>query len=258
MRIVFVCALLACALCLYDGLSGAELRAALREDTYVGKHHTLGYSTARKKMYGYIDNIDGYVYGIYTDLALKYKHGSSDTSQNKDLNCEHIVPQSFFNKQDPMRSDVHHLRPAYDVANSARNHYTFEEVDDALAYKWFNQKTVATKTPSDPENWSRLMEDESAWGEHAWEPRDENQGTVARAILYFYTMYDQYICLDNKPCIEEMWKIGDVNMLIQWSADHPPSDWDRTRNEGAEKYQGNRNPFVDSPELVERAFEDMI
>ncbi|GIQ90829.1 endonuclease I, partial [Kipferlia bialata] len=94
------------------------------------------YDKARQDMYGYIDNVDNSVTGIYTDLKLHYKHGSKDTSQNPDLNCEHIVPQSFFNKSNPMRCDVHHLRPAYDVANSARSNYPFQVIPDEDVYKW--------------------------------------------------------------------------------------------------------------------------
>ncbi|GIQ92068.1 hypothetical protein KIPB_015622, partial [Kipferlia bialata] len=66
MRLHLVClaALLAGALCLYDGLSGAELRDAIKTDYY--SHTVLGYDTARRDMYGYIDNQDGVLYGIYT------------------------------------------------------------------------------------------------------------------------------------------------------------------------------------------------
>ncbi|GIQ82130.1 endonuclease I [Kipferlia bialata] len=263
-----VLAVLAGCLCIYDDLSGAELRSKLYRDTYWRHHETLGYSDARAYMYGAIDNLDDAVYGIYTDLRMPYAYNnytmSVDTQTEAEteaereveptepltggsINCEHIVPQSFFNKKDPMVSDVHHLRPAESRANSARNHFPFEQIADEDVKQWFYQDVISTAIPpeSDIANWSRLRDSQDAW-----EPRDEARGTIARAVLYFYTMYSQFL--------DEMDRIGDVNMFIQWNNDHPPSQWDMDRNDRAEFYQGNRNPYVDNPELCERAFEDMI
>lgn len=39
---------------------------------------------------------------------------------NAELNCEHVVPQSYFNKAEPMRSDLHHLYASDIQTNSAR------------------------------------------------------------------------------------------------------------------------------------------
>ncbi|GCA64678.1 endonuclease I, partial [Kipferlia bialata] len=104
---IILVALVACTFALYDGLSGADLRAAIKKDYY--SHHTLGYKHAREHMYGVIDNQDGYLLGIYTDLVLPFPYGYMHTSYSgTDVNCEHIVPQSFFGKKDPMVSDVHH------------------------------------------------------------------------------------------------------------------------------------------------------
>jgi endonuclease I len=36
------------------------------------------------------------------------------------LNCEHVVPQSFFNEREPMRSDLHHLYACEIAENSRR------------------------------------------------------------------------------------------------------------------------------------------
>jgi endonuclease G len=36
------------------------------------------------------------------------------------LNCEHVVPQHYFNKEEPMRSDLHHLYAADIAENSGR------------------------------------------------------------------------------------------------------------------------------------------
>ncbi|GIQ91900.1 hypothetical protein KIPB_015360, partial [Kipferlia bialata] len=46
------------------------LRNRLKWDLYNHHHHTLGYNRAKGYMYGYVDNQDGFVYGIYTDLKM--------------------------------------------------------------------------------------------------------------------------------------------------------------------------------------------
>ncbi|GIQ80589.1 endonuclease I [Kipferlia bialata] len=148
--------------------------------------------------------------------------------------------------RNPMRCDLHHLRPAYDHANSARSNYPFANIPDEEVYKWYNQREITTHQPeeSDIDNWSRVKKSTS------WEPHVQSRGTVARAVLYFYTMYPQYI--------KHMGKVGDVNTFIQWNEDYPVVAWDIERNDRVETHQGNRNPYVDHPELCERAYEDMI
>ncbi|GIQ88977.1 endonuclease I [Kipferlia bialata] len=109
---------------------------------------------------------------------------------------------------------------------------------------YLNQITVRQPREDAIDKWSRVKKGK------AWEPHVESRGTVARAVLYFYTMYPQYI--------DDMGRVGDVNTFIQWNEDYPVSDWDVARNDNAEQWQGNRNPYVDHPELCERAYEDMI
>lgn len=230
----------------YEGLKGDALRKALKADTYTGLHTTLGYTKARQYMYSYIDNEDGIVTGIYTGLRMTCKYGSMDTGCNSDLNCEHLVPQSFFSEKDPMKSDVHHLRPSYSTANSARSNYPFAEIEAADTYKWYKEKTVSTTAPttSDQGNWSRLKKSS------AWQPRDVEMGDVARAVAYFYTMYPT-----EAGSID---RVGGAKLVADWNDEHYPTEWEMGRNDRAEKYQGNRNPYTDCPELVRPALSDWM
>jgi len=72
------------------------------------------------------------------------------------------------------------------------------------------------------------------------EPDETIRGDIARA--YFYMSY-QY-----KVSIPESYE----DMLREWHFLDPPSQWEQERNTLIEQEQGNRNPFIDQPELVER------
>jgi endonuclease I len=41
-------------------------------------------------------------------------------------------------------------------------------------------------------------------------------------------------------------------MLREWHLSDPPDEWERDRNSLIEDVQGNRNPFIDYPEMDER------
>lgn len=41
-------------------------------------------------------------------------------------------------------------------------------------------------------------------------------------------------------------------MLLEWHFTDLPGKWEEERNTLIEQEQGNRNPFIDKPELVER------
>ena len=66
---------------------------------------------------------------------------------------------------------------------------------------------------------------------------------MARAIFYFYAMYEKRA----RP----MSDLANVETLLKWHTMDPVDRSERRRNDLIEEYQGNRNPFVDNPELAE-------
>ena len=66
------------------------------------------------------------------------------------------------------------------------------------------------------------------------------KGDIARA--YLYMSYQYKIVLQEDP----------EDKLRKWHLEDPPDDWEETRNDRIEAIQGNRNPFIDHPEWVER------
>lgn len=66
------------------------------------------------------------------------------------------------------------------------------------------------------------------------------RGDIARA--YFYMSYQYKIPLQEDH----------EDSLRQWHFKDPPDAWEEKRNDRIEAAQGNRNPFIDHPEWVER------
>ena len=71
-------------------------------------------------------------------------------------------------------------------------------------------------------------------------PRLGVRGEIARAYFYMSRQYGF-----NIP--EEM-----EERLRKWHLEDPPELWEEERNTLIELIQGNRNPFIDHPEMVER------
>ena len=211
-----------------------DLREWLVENWHDGYHDALGYNQARMQMYGYIDNYDGEIECVYTGFT---QDGGYVTFPDP-INAEHIVPQSFYGSAEPMKSDVYILRPCHESANSARSNYSFGEVNDGSA-QWYgivgNTYTSQGNIPSNHEHWSEKSG-------NLWEPREERKGNIARSVFYFYTMYPD--------AVGDLSEIGNPLTLYQWHIDDPVDPVEVFRNDKIESQQGNRNPYVDYPDLV--------
>lgn len=221
----------------YNGQSGLDLFNTLHNET--GKDYkTSGYKSSKQHLYDVVENHDNRVFVVYSQEAGYSKSGkgrfyeiddSNGDGNYKDfVNCEHIWPQSKFGKALPMRSDLHHLYPSYSYPNNRRSHYAFAKVDDPIY-----QTNAGSKL-----------------GYEAFEPRDVVKGDVARAMLYFIVRYynrgvfqktDRYNFFINR-----------VDMFLKWNREDPPDQREALRNERIEKWQGNRNPFIDDHKLADQ------
>lgn len=179
--------------------------------------NSLSYSIARDNMYATIDNNGGTVECVYTGRTANFTTRSGANSNS--FNCEHTFPQGFFNKNQPMRADIHHLFPTDVSANSRRSNDPFGVVNN----------------PSWNQGGSKS-------GGGKFEPRNAQKGPTARAMLYFVIRYQDY---SNHFS-------GQENILRQWHNTYPPQAAEKTRNDDIYALQNNRNPFVDYPQLEKR------
>ena len=118
-----------------------------------------------------------------------------------------------------MQSDMHNLFPTVGEVNGDRSNFIFGEIDGEK--REYGQCDFAV-------------------AERIAEPKKSIRGDIARS--YFY-MSHQY-----KMKIPDHYE----EILREWHLFDPPDEWERDRNSLIEDLQGNRNPFIDYPEMVER------
>ncbi|MEZ5022709.1 MAG: endonuclease [Chitinophagales bacterium] len=220
---------------------GLPFRNWVKANFYTGIFDALdSYSDAREKMYSYTENFNDTVECIYSGYKRPNPRGNG-VSVLDPINTEHSVPQSYFDDNEPMRSDMHILFPAYDDWNSLRSNYKYKEIPDNETDQWILNTSSTSSTPSS--NIDAYSEFDNN-GEKYWEPREIRKGDIARAIFYFYTMYPNY----------DMQQIGDRATFCTWHENDLPDERERTRNTGIISFQRNTNPFIDHPEWANNAW----
>ncbi len=75
------------------------------------------------------------------------------------------------------------------------------------------------------------------------------RGDVARTVFYMYATYPGLeLVASLGDCAYK--QMGDKDVLLSWNEIDPVDEAEMQRNERVYGYQGNRNPFVDHPELA--------
>ena len=225
-----------------DGLYEEGLIEFLQDNYMTGT--TLGYTDARDTMYLRIDRIDGQVRGVYTNYAVDLPDTGIDPSTHlyeNGINCEHVWPQSLYEGGEPIKSDMHALRPCKDNVNSARGNKPFNEINDAQTTTWYWQDIQTSNTPS-----SNIDEYSENHGSY-FEPREDRKGDIARTIFYFYTMYSE--------AADDNFFEGQKEVLKTWHELDPADEEEIIRTWQIAFYQQNKpNPFILDETLIERAY----
>jgi endonuclease I len=117
-------------------------------------------------------------------------------------------------------SDLFNLRPANPSINSSRGNLPF--VDGTGSY--------GTRSGG-------------------WFPGDQDKGDIARAVFYMNTRWNLVINTSS---------VGNLSLFLKWNIEDPVDDFERQRNDVIYRNQKNRNPYVDHPELVEKAYGSAV
>lgn len=237
-------------------LNTTELRTFLRQNYYLTT--SLGYNTARDRMYGQIDNVNGRVVCVYSGYS---KDGSTRNDMNGtgsggivQINAEHTWPQSLFNSVEPMQSDLHHLYPTWANPNSSRSNNPFGEIDDNASSTWFgggykNPIQTTTKPPL------TVIAEYSQSSGGRFEPRADHKGDVARTMFYFWTMYETNSAMSgSNASVNANFFNGMKDVLYKWHKEDPADAKETARTNAIASYQGKPNPYVLDSTLVRRVF----
>lgn len=218
-------------------LNNQELLIEVQKIISTG-HTMLGYDKARKLLFGklYLEEVGGayavtdvYCEHLFTDKDFEGKPSLGPGRIPNDgsiLNTEHTWPQSRFTgrfSKEQQKSDVHHLFPTDSQMNSHRSNLRFGNVEDEVE---------DLKCPQ-----GRLGHQRE--GGIVFEAPAKHRGNAARAIFYFATRYQMKV----SPAEEAA--------LRQWHRQDPVDAAEASRNDEIEKAQGNRNPFIDFPDMID-------
>ncbi len=158
------------------------------------------------------------------------------------LNREHSLPKSWWggNTNTPAYVDLNHLYPAEAQANQKKSNYPLG---------------VVTGTPFYSNGMVKVGQGVNSGGaKYVFEPNDEYKGDFARTYFYMVTCYQNMnwvttwqVMNGTYPSLQQ-WSI---ELLLKWHRQDQVSQKEIDRNEQVYKIQGNRNPFIDYPELAE-------
>ena len=211
-----------------QNLAEEPLKQAIKTTITSGMSTNISYNAARDEMFMLIDNekTNGQAATVntlecvYTGTKITgYASRSAAQNGNPQFNTEHTFPQGFFNSNLPMKSDLHHLYPTTNNSNSSRGNNPFGVV------------TGGTNVGGGSKSSNSLFE-----------PRDAQKGTTARAMMYFVLRYQDY---SNHFSVQQ-------NILKQWHSTFTPDAVEERRNDDIATFQGNRNPFIDYPQIADR------
>ena len=176
-------------------------------------------------------------------------------ASNSAMNIEHIWANSWWgHKVNNAYCDLFNLYPAEKYANIAKSNHPIGVV---TGEETFNNGSMKRGYSTSYRSDSLII---------VWEPADQWKGDFARTYFYMATCYTQ---LDSLWTTDEGWLTADMsewptmrpwvyNLMLQWARQDPVDSIEIQRNDVIYCIQGNRNPFVDLPQLSEYIWGTMM
>lgn len=232
-----------------------ELRALSGSDLFGTLNSLMGeFIKIRKTTYSYDNLRDAYV-TVDKDLngtgnIIGFYDGASFSGtwdNGATWNREHVWPQSKgASKEEYMGYDMQSVRPADASTNSSRGSkaygegsYYYDPDEDSIVNPLYNTSNLGSY-----------------------------RGDAARIILYDYIVYGEYgghkltnLYNGKAQLLNKLGRNGvfqSIAILLKWHMNDPVSLTEMVRNDGGQKYQGNRNPFIDFPELAIQMLKDKV
>ena len=229
------------------GKKGAELKTAIWK--IIKNAKVLEYGSGDQSTWWgfYVTDVtdDGYCIDRYSPRDSWQKYGRRGSSISG-MNIEHSFAQSWWGKTNcNLKKDLFNIMPCESKINSSKGNRGMGIVTKVT------NTNGATKVGS------------GANGLSLWEPADEWKGDFARGYMYIVTAYEDYankwqsegsnsLYNNTYPTLKE-WA---YKLYIKWAKADKPDALEIKRNNDVAKIQGNRNPYVDFPNLMEYVWGD--
>ncbi|MDE6755980.1 MAG: endonuclease [Muribaculaceae bacterium] len=223
-----------------NGLADSDLKTALHKLIY--NHTEVKSYNALPEYFRTTDNYPGtdYWWDMYSDMQV-----SMYITFGTYMNREHCFPKSWWggSTSTPAYVDLFHLYPSEAAANQAKSNYPLGEVVTSTFDNGVVKVGYATTG-------------QGGGSSKVFQPNDIYLGDFARTYFYVVTCYQNltwdskymYMVEQNTYPTLKPWAI---DLLLKWHRADPVSEKEVDRNEAVYGFQGNRNPFIDHPELVE-------
>ena len=208
----------------------------------------LSYGSGNRKTWWGFWTTDRDERGYFIDRYSSESEWVKSTSQGAvgaGMNIEHSFPKSWWGgAKNQAYEDLYNLMPCESSINSTKSNYPMGKV-----------------VSGDKGNgWTKVGKGTD--GEWYWEPADPWKGDFARGYMYMATAYQDYNWSGNQalqilqqgayPTLQK-WA---YTLYIQWAKADKPDALEIKRNNEVAKIQGNRNPYVDFPNLMEYVWGD--
>lgn len=227
-----------------DGKKGAALKTAMHNIIKITKDDVVSYTGLNEKYKLTDKRADGFLRDWYSNITkYTWNNPGGNKEEGDGWNKEHTVPQSWFNEQPPMKSDIIHVVPTDCWVNGMRSSYVFAEV-----------ATISKRSAND---YSILGSCKTAgYSGTVFEPNDEIKGDIARIYFYMATCYQDQCTTWSKGEASKVFSNQNlgltnwvVDLMMAWSELDPIDEVEIARNNAIPGIQHNRNPFVDYPGL---------
>lgn len=228
------------------GKKGAELKTAIHD--IIKKANVLEYGSGRGKTWWGFWSTDRNENGYFIDRYSAEREWVKSTSQGAPgagMNIEHSFPKSWWGKTEVQAyKDLYNLMPCESKINRTKSNFPMGIV-----------------VSGDKGNgWTKVGEGTD--GKKYWEPAAPWKGDFARGYMYMATAYQDYNWKGEQalqilqqgayPTLQK-WA---YTLYIQWAKADKPDALEIKRNNDVAKIQGNRNPYVDFPNLMEYVWGD--
>lgn len=228
-----------------NGLKKEKLKQALHN--IVGKANVLNYGSGAGSTWSGFYKTDRMENNQVRDrYSYEIFYFTSTTSAPSGMNIEHSFPKSWWGgSKNQAYCDLFNLMPCETSINSKKSNYAMGKV-----------------TSGGSGNGCTTVGRDDA-GRQVWEPADEWKGDFARNYFYMVTAYSNLTWTSNGLDMLENndWptlQTWAYKLLLEWSRQDPVDNIEKERNEAVYGIQGNRNPFVDYPNLAEYIWGDSI